>query len=287
MPIRRFASRRSARARRSTRPAIESFGADYKAMAKDADTDVVMQALLTLNTLKVADGKAVISRRSRRNKAKGVQLVATPMLKPSANAGRGGGSWGAPALYTADEQRDARQGAGDLHASLLRLPRRRWARREGAGRAERGDARAAAGLVAARARPPDYVVKALLHGLTGPIDGATYTEVMIPMGQNNDEWIAAIASYIRNSFGNRASLVSPADVARVRAATAARKTPWTSASSSRRCRSSWSSIRRGSSRPATTRRRPSTRLSIQPWTSGRAAAGRACGCRWSCRSRRC
>ena len=39
--IRRSASRRFAPARRSTRPAIASLAADYKALAKDADTDVV------------------------------------------------------------------------------------------------------------------------------------------------------------------------------------------------------------------------------------------------------
>jgi hypothetical protein len=69
----------------------------------------------------------------------------------------------------------------------------------------------------------DYVVKTLLHGLTGPVNGTTYTEVMVPMGQSPDDWIAAIASYVRNSFGNRASIVTASDVARVRAATATRK----------------------------------------------------------------
>lgn len=51
---------------------------------------------------------------------------------------------------------------------------------------------------------------------------------MISMGMQSDEWIAAIGSYVRNAFGNRAGLIAPADVARVRAATAIRKTPWTS-----------------------------------------------------------
>ena len=50
---------------------------------------------------------------------------------------------------------------------------------------------------------------------------------MMPLGANDDQWIAAIASYVRNSFGNRAPFISAADVARVRAATAARKTMWT------------------------------------------------------------
>jgi hypothetical protein len=47
------------------------------------------------------------------------------------------------------------------------------------------------------------------------------------MGSNDDEWIAAVASYVRASFGNRAGGVAPADVASVRASTANRTTSWT------------------------------------------------------------
>ena len=76
----------------------------------------------------------------------------------------------------------------------------------------------------------DYIVKALLKGMTGPVDGKTYTDVMVPMGAaNNDEWIAASASYVRNSFGNNGDFITPADVARVRAATKDRGAPWTTA----------------------------------------------------------
>jgi hypothetical protein len=75
----------------------------------------------------------------------------------------------------------------------------------------------------------DYVIKTLLHGLTGPVDGKTYTQVMIPMGAQKDDWIAAVGSYVRSSFGNAGSFIAPADVARVRATTTARKMPWTSA----------------------------------------------------------
>ena len=73
----------------------------------------------------------------------------------------------------------------------------------------------------------DYVVKAVLHGLTGPVDNKTYTDVMMPMGVNNDEWVAAISSFVRRSFGNTGGFITPADVARVRAATADRKAMWT------------------------------------------------------------
>ena len=72
----------------------------------------------------------------------------------------------------------------------------------------------------------DYVIESVLHGLSGPIDGRTYPQVMVPIGSNNDHWIADVASFVRNSFGNSGALASTADVARVRAATGARG-PWT------------------------------------------------------------
>jgi hypothetical protein len=51
--------------------------------------------------------------------------------------------------------------------------------------------------------------------------------MMIPMNNFDDEWIASVASYVRNSFGNSGGFVTPADVARLRAATADRRTLWT------------------------------------------------------------
>jgi hypothetical protein len=59
------------------------------------------------------------------------------------------------------------------------------------------------------------------------VDGKTYTDMMIPMGNNQDDWIAAAGSYVRYSFGNSGGFITPADVARVRAANADRRTLWT------------------------------------------------------------
>ena len=73
----------------------------------------------------------------------------------------------------------------------------------------------------------DRVIRAVLHGVTGPIDGKTYQGQMIPMASNDDKWIAAVISYVRNSFGNSAACISPSDVARVRKETQSRTTPWT------------------------------------------------------------
>jgi hypothetical protein len=73
----------------------------------------------------------------------------------------------------------------------------------------------------------DYAIKAIMHGLTGAVDGKTYPQVMVAMGSNKDQWIADVVSYVRNSFGNSGTFASADDVARVRTTTSDRKTPWT------------------------------------------------------------
>ena len=111
-------------------------------------------------------------------------------------------------------------------------------------------------------------VVVLIHGMAGPVNGQIYTDVMIPMGQQTDEWIAAVGSYIRNAFGNRASLISAADVGRVRRATATRTTSWTAAELDASLPrqivfdSGWKFA--ASHNPAIA----SYAVTIQPWTSG-------------------
>ena len=74
----------------------------------------------------------------------------------------------------------------------------------------------------------DYVIKTLLRGLTGNIRKESYAGIMMaPMGNNTDEWIASVASFIRANFENESSLVTAADVARVRKETASQTTPYT------------------------------------------------------------
>jgi hypothetical protein len=50
---------------------------------------------------------------------------------------------------------------------------------------------------------------------------------MAPMGASSDGWIADVSSFVRNNFGNSASVVTEGDVARVRKETAGRTAPWT------------------------------------------------------------
>ena len=73
----------------------------------------------------------------------------------------------------------------------------------------------------------DAAVLVLLNGLTGPTSGKTYDAQMVPMNTNDDDWVAAVSSYVRNSFGNHGAMITPADVQRLRGATKDRKEPWT------------------------------------------------------------
>jgi mono/diheme cytochrome c family protein len=47
----------------------------------------------------------------------------------------------------------------------------------------------------------ELLLKILLQGLSGPIDGKTYPTIMPSMADNNDEWIASVANYVRYEFG--------------------------------------------------------------------------------------
>ena len=74
--------------------------------------------------------------------------------------------------------------------------------------------------------PHESMVSILLHGVAGPINGKSYDSIMPAQGDNDDEWVAAIVSYVRNSFGNNASPITPQEVAEVRAAEKAHTQPW-------------------------------------------------------------
>jgi mono/diheme cytochrome c family protein len=63
------------------------------------------------------------------------------------------------------------------------------------------------------------LVKIVLNGLTGvEIDGDSYNGVMAPHTDLTDQQIADVLTYIRNSFGNKASAITPAQVKAIRAA---------------------------------------------------------------------
>jgi mono/diheme cytochrome c family protein len=63
------------------------------------------------------------------------------------------------------------------------------------------------------------LVKIVLNGMKGDIDidGDTYHGVMAPHSELTDQQIADVLTYVRNSFGNKASVVTPTQVKTIRA----------------------------------------------------------------------
>ncbi|MDZ4401327.1 discoidin domain-containing protein [Prosthecobacter sp.] len=73
----------------------------------------------------------------------------------------------------------------------------------------------------------DAIIRVMLNGLSGPINGKTYEAQMVTMATNDDQWIADVASYIRRAFGNSGKFVEKKDVAKLRKDLSKRITPWT------------------------------------------------------------
>jgi cytochrome c551/c552/glucose/arabinose dehydrogenase len=82
------------------------------------------------------------------------------------------------------------------------------------------------------------LVKILLHGLQGPVDGKEYPSVMPALGANPDEWVASVINYVRYEFGNAgrrfrrpgdttSPFVSIAEVAAIRNQNNSRTDLWT------------------------------------------------------------
>ena len=78
---------------------------------------------------------------------------------------------------------------------------------------------------------PTLPIKFVLHGLMGPvtIKGMTYNSMMPPVPGVTDQDIADVLTYVRQSFGNKASAVTPAQVKAVRDASGTRAAPWNTA----------------------------------------------------------
>ena len=74
------------------------------------------------------------------------------------------------------------------------------------------------------------LVRIVLHGVTGPIEvaGETFNGMMPGWGTTlKDPDIAAVLTYVRGTWGNKGTPITAASVAKIRAATSSRTTPWT------------------------------------------------------------
>ena len=120
---------------------------DYRAMAKDSDPDVVIQALLTANLFKLPNSEALIKETMEANKAKGVQEIGSRVLQRIANAAADGGRVHARAAGADEGRRDG------LQEPVFDVPRRGRPRRCRRRSARRRDDGAGALGLAARAGP--------------------------------------------------------------------------------------------------------------------------------------
>jgi mono/diheme cytochrome c family protein/glucose/arabinose dehydrogenase len=197
-----------------------SFEADYRSILKDADVDVVIQAMLTMSLLKVPNAVDAVNEAIATNESRGVRFVGEKVAAADAAARN------ARTGLTTEQQESLDRGRAIYNEVCFACHGN-----DGRGTPTPGGGPGAT-LAPSLAGSPrvtghrDYVIKAVLHGLSGPIDGRTYPQVMVAMGTNKDQWIADVASYVRNSFGNSGAFATPADVTRLRTA-APDHGPWT------------------------------------------------------------
>ena len=192
-----------------------SLADDYKAMVNDSHAEVALQALLSAYILNIEGVEGFIKTSLQANHTGGFQIIGTQLLEKLAEKKKESESQFAPeqqALFTKgktifDSYCSTCHGAKGLGTPT-------------------GGGQLIAPAFSGSPRlmgHPEYAVKTLLHGLTGDLDGKEYEGVMIAMDGNDDEYIAAVLSYVRNDFGNSGSFISPEYVAEVREKTAGRK----------------------------------------------------------------
>ena len=192
---------------------------DVQALMRDKDPNVVIQAMMTVNFLKLPEAKQLINAALEHNDSEGVEFIGRLLITPPKEEKT-------PIPFTVAEKQLLDHGRiiyRELCFSCHGL--------DGRGAVVPGitngltlgpplrDSKTVLGYA-------DGAINVVLHGLNGPVEGKTYTAQMVPMKSNDDEWIASVVSYIRNSFGNHASCIPTQDVARLRAATASRTEPW-------------------------------------------------------------
>jgi mono/diheme cytochrome c family protein len=202
--------------------ANRTFAGDYRMLTKDTDPDVALQAMLTAYLFRLPNLEALISETQAATQARGVHEIGRLLVQRLSSA-----ATNAAVGFSPEQQEQMKEGE-TIYRNLCATCHGEDARGVALTGAQPG----------AMMGPPlagsprvtghrDYVIKTLLHGMTGPLAGQTFTQVMLPMGAQTDQWVSNIASFIRNEFGNSAPFISPDDVARVRKATATRKAMWT------------------------------------------------------------
>ncbi|MDB6037546.1 MAG: coagulation factor 5/8 type domain protein, partial [Verrucomicrobiales bacterium] len=213
-PVRIAAIRASETACKKGEKALEP---DILAMMHDPDSGVAMQAMMTANLLKFPEAKPWIEKTLAVNNSEGVQAVGNHILNPPVRG----------QARTAAVQKQLKHGEviyKELCFSCHGVDGRGAPLAGAPAGTTMAPPFAASKVVTG---PGEGVIKVLLKGLTGPVNSKTYDAQMVAMESNDDAWIADVATFVRNSFGNKASVVSTNEVARVRASQKDRLEAWT------------------------------------------------------------
>ena len=197
----------------------KSFENDFAALAKGSDTDLAWQALLTARALNVPNARQTMTTAVLATNAPAVvKNLGKNLLAPPT-------SW--PREFSGADKALLNKGEGIYQELCFACHGF-----DGRGMQVEG-AKPGTTLAPTLAGSPrvagqrEALIHILLKGLAGPINGKTYEALMVPMESNNDEWIAAVGSYVRNSFGNKGGMVNVKEVAALRAASKIRTQPWT------------------------------------------------------------
>lgn len=197
----------------------KSLEANYTSSLSDLNTDVMIQAMMTAKFLNLPNLDSNIKMAMEKNKALGVKLIGEQIITPPKS--RNMGPFGAPEL--SKEQKEVVARGAVIYNELCSQCHGNNGMGTPAG-AGKLMAPALAGSLRIQSHP-EYAVRAILHGMEGAIDGKTYTAgIMASMKEQSDEWVADVVSYIRNGLSNDASLITPQQVAKIRAKTAEQKT---------------------------------------------------------------
>ena len=195
-----------------------TFIPEIKAMRADADPTVVLQAICTSKLLNWPDWKKEAQAVLMTSASAGVRESGSQLLvEPPRITG----------TFTKDQRKQLERGQ-EAYLSLCFACHGF----DGMGTPIAGREGATLAPPLARSRTVtqgDSVLRVLLHGLAGPVNGKTYESQMVSMASSDDQWLADVASYLRKAFGNSGPLVTRQEVAALRKKLASRTEPWTQA----------------------------------------------------------
>ncbi len=200
---------------------LESVVENVMALANDSDPNVVIQVMMTANLMKWPNTIGLLMETMANNPSVGVKEIGAHLLQPKMSF--------SSKDFNPAEKKLLKQGEGiykDLCFACHGADAKGMPLQGAKPGITMAPPLAGSKTVTGSREGMLYVV---LKGLTGPVNGKTYGSLMVPMESNDDQWIAAVTSYIRNGFGNNASLIDPKQVAEVRSAIKNRTEPWSSA----------------------------------------------------------